>query len=371
MKKLEGGGPSRHKRRVSNRQRIFILLLTLCTVVGLHLSWTLQENVSSVVSGEPLLIYQQYHSVVAHSHLYNGTLLYRAINQAEGCLRPNSGDLDAVPLLEINTDSYYQNLICEYTGILAVAAHAKALHPRPWVGFQSWRAAQKGFALQPRAEASLLSAISSRAHGDALYFWSDGGFPGEHIRDFYGHCNFIHEHCSKVFADVTDDVLGRHSADPAAYSGAPPMPLDGGTFAFMSYFVLPTESLVEYARFAKAAIVALDDSYYYPHKDGGFCIMAHGGGGADAAYESSHCYCYILERLINVWAYHSGRRMIYVDAATGDMEEQHPLHNRTMWRQWFQPPHYKESLDKFEAVHYQNGDGRNLLWRLSNQQNRQ
>lgn len=33
--------------------------------------------------------------------------------------------------------------------------------------------------------------------------------------------------------------------------------------------------------------MALDDSFYYPHKDGGFCIMAHGGGGADAAYEVS------------------------------------------------------------------------------------
>jgi hypothetical protein len=33
--------------------------------------------------------------------------------------------------------------------------------------------------------------------------------------------------------------------------------------------------------------VALDDMYYYAHKDGGFCIMAHGGGGADAEYEVS------------------------------------------------------------------------------------
>jgi hypothetical protein len=37
----------------------------------------------------------------------------------------------------------------------------------------------------------------------------------------------------------------------------------------------------------RAAIVALDDIYYYAHKDGGFCIMAHGGGGADAEYEVS------------------------------------------------------------------------------------
>lgn len=50
MKKLKSGGPTRHKRTVSNRQRVFILLLTLCTVVGLHLSWTLQEKVSVIRS---------------------------------------------------------------------------------------------------------------------------------------------------------------------------------------------------------------------------------------------------------------------------------------------------------------------------------
>jgi hypothetical protein len=66
------------------------------------------------------------------------------LRQAIGHLRPHSQDVDATALLEIATDSYYQNLICEYTGILAVAAHAKRIHPRLWVGFQSWRAGDKG-----------------------------------------------------------------------------------------------------------------------------------------------------------------------------------------------------------------------------------
>lgn len=57
--------------------------------------------------------------------------------------------------------------------------------------------------------------------------------------------------CSEVFAHVTKSVLGRFSSDPYAYQGAPPMPVDGGTYAFMSYFVLPTTSLIEYANFAK------------------------------------------------------------------------------------------------------------------------
>lgn len=42
--------------------------------------------------------------------------------------------------------------------------------------------------------------------------------------------------------------------------------------------------------------------------------------------------------LVNVWAYHSARRMMYVDPQTGLMEEQHKLKNRRgkMWVKWFQ-----------------------------------
>jgi hypothetical protein len=32
--------------------------------------------------------------------------------------------------------------------------------------------------------------------------------------------------------------------------------------------------------------------------------------------QSLHCYCYLLERLINIWAYHSGRRMLHVNVDT-------------------------------------------------------
>jgi len=43
-----------------------------------------------------------------------------------------------------------------------------------------------------------------------------------------------------------------------------------------------------------------------------------------------------LEVLVNVWAYHSGRKMVYLDPVTGDTREQHPLEERTeMWVKFF------------------------------------
>lgn len=49
-----------------------------------------------------------------------------------------------------------------------------------------------------------------------------------------------------------------------------------------------------------------------------------------------HCYCRILEVLVNVWAYHSGRKMVYLNPVTGDTREQHLLDERNvMWVKFF------------------------------------
>lgn len=52
--------------------------------------------------------------------------------------------------------------------------------------------------------------------------------------------------------------------------------------------------------------------------------------------QKRYCYCRILEVLVNVWAYHSGRKMVYLDPVTGDTREQHPLDERNeMWVKFF------------------------------------
>lgn len=53
--------------------------------------------------------------------------------------------------------------------------------------------------------------------------------------------------------------------------------------------------------------------------------------------QDRQCYSRVLELLVNVWAYHSARRMVYVNPETGAMEEQHKLKSRRgqMWIKFF------------------------------------
>jgi len=53
--------------------------------------------------------------------------------------------------------------------------------------------------------------------------------------------------------------------------------------------------------------------------------------------QDKHCYSRVLELLINVWAYHSARQMVYVNPETGLMQEQHAVKSRrgNIWVKWF------------------------------------
>lgn len=57
----------------------------------------------------------------------------------------------------------------------------------------------------------------------------------------------------------------------------------------------------------------------------------------DLEIQDRQCYLRVLEVMVNVWAYHSARRIIYVDPDTGAMTEHHQMHNRRgkMWVNWF------------------------------------
>eukprot|EP00850_Spirogloea_muscicola_P005045 SM000022S07259 [mRNA] locus=s22:828111:828740:- [translate_table: standard] len=50
--------------------------------------------------------------------------------------------------------------------------------------------------------------------------------------------------------------------------------------------------------------------------------------------QAQHCYCRLLERMVAVWAYHSGKRLVLVDTTTGAMTEQHLLAEREGQRRW-------------------------------------
>lgn len=49
--------------------------------------------------------------------------------------------MDAVGRLPILNDTYYRDILCETGGMFALANGVDNIHKRPWIGFQSWRAA--------------------------------------------------------------------------------------------------------------------------------------------------------------------------------------------------------------------------------------
>ena len=79
--------------------------------------------------------------------------------------------------------------------------------------------------------------------------------------------------------------------------------------------------------------------------------------------QEKHCYCRILEVLVNVWAYHSARRMVYIDPHTGSVEEQHPVEQRKgiMWEKYFKLMVLK-SMDEDLAEAADDGDHPRERW---------
>ena len=71
----------------------------------------------------------------------------------------------------------------------------------------------------------------------------------------------------------------------------------------------------------------------------------------------------MLEVLVNVWAYHSARKMVYIDPHSGSLEEQHPLEQRKvfMWAKYFNNTLLKR-IDEDLAEAADDGDYPSETW---------
>lgn len=72
----------------------------------------------------------------------------------------------------------------------------------------------------------------------------------------------------------------------------------------------------------------------------------------------------MLELLVNVWAYHSARRMVYIDPETGAMREQHKFKSRKgkMWVKWFSYATLKSIDEDMAEVADSDRPSRRWLW---------
>lgn len=278
-------------------------------------------------TGQPLSIYEPYFGEGTWPFLHLSSL-YRGIGLSTKGRRPGADDLDASARLPLLNNPYYRDILGEYGAFFAIANRIDRVHKNAWIGFQSWRATARKASLSSIAENALLDAIEARRHGDTLYFWARLDVdPRNPLQlDFWSFCDAINAgNCKFAFAEALKRMYGiKRDLD-----SLPPMPVDGGTWSVMQSWALPTRSFLEFVMFSRMFVDALDAHMYDEHHSSGHCYLS--------LSKDKHCYSRLLELLINVWAYHSARRMVYVNPETGEMQEHHRLKSRRgqMWIRWF------------------------------------
>ncbi|KAG5004677.1 hypothetical protein JHK86_028816 [Glycine max] len=307
-------------------------------------------------TGQPVCIYEIYNGAGVWPFLHHGSL-YRGLSLSRRAQRQSSDDVDAVGRLPLLNDTYYRDILCEMGGMFAIANRVDNIHRRPWIGFQSWRAAGRKVALSAKAEKVLEETMQENFRGDVIYFWGrfdmDQSVIGNHnANSFWYMCDILNGgNCRTVFQEGFRQMY----ALPPHAEALPPMPEDGYWSALHSW-VMPTPSFLEFIMFSRMFVDSIDalhrDSTKYS-----LCLLG------SSEIEKKHCYCRVLELLINVWAYHSARKMVYINPNTGSMEEQHPIEQRKgfMWAKYFNISLLK-SMDEDLAEAADDGDHPREMW---------
>ncbi|KAG8391895.1 hypothetical protein BUALT_Bualt01G0234500 [Buddleja alternifolia] len=305
-------------------------------------------------TGQPLCIYEPYFGEGTWHFLHRASL-YRGLGLSTRGRRRGADDVDAPSRLPLLNHAYYRDVLGEYGAFFAIANRIDRIHRNAWIGFQSWRATANMKSLSKTAERSLLDDLEARRHGDSLYFWArlDTDPRNPLKQDFWSFCDAINAgNCQFAFSEALKKMYGiRHNL-----SSLPAMPIDEGTWSVMHCWVVPTKSFMEFVMFSRLFVDALDAQFYDEHHKTGHCYLS--------LSKDKHCYSRLLELLVNVWAYHSARRMVYVDPNTGLMQEQHKLKTRRgrMWVKWFQPNTLKNMDEDFAEEFDSDHPKRRWLW---------
>nr|XP_010918597.1 uncharacterized protein LOC105042926 [Elaeis guineensis] len=289
-------------------------------------------------TGRPLCIYEIYNGEGAWPFLHRGSI-YRGITLLRSAQRSRADDLDAVSRLPILNETYYRDILCELGAMFAVANGVDNVHKLPWIGFQSWRAAGKKVSLSDKAAEILEKTIQSENKGDVVYYWALMAMDPRDVEtedtDFWSMCDSLNNgHCRAVFEDAFRRMYGL----PDDVEALPPMPVTGGQWSVLHSWVMPTPSFLEFVMFSRMFADSLD-SLNKNNSSTTECVLG------SSMLEKRHCYCRIFEVLVNVWAYHSARRMVYLNPSNGNLSEQHPLERRDMWVKYFSFPLLK-SMDE-------------------------
>ncbi|KAJ6717576.1 GLYCOSYL TRANSFERASE FAMILY 1 PROTEIN [Salix purpurea] len=241
--------------------------------------------------------------------------------------------------------------------MFSIAIRVDGIHKRPWIGFQSWHAAGRKVSLSFKAE-KVLEEKTQEENKDVMYFWArlgiDGGVTGSNEElSFWSMCDVLNGgHCRTAFEDAFRQMYGL----PSYLEALPPMPQDGGHWSALHSWVMPTPSFLEFIMFSRMFVDSLD-ALQSNSSQVNKCLLSL------TVLEEKHCYCRIMEVLVNVWAYHSARKMVYIDPHTGSVEEQHPIKQRKgiTWKKYFNLTVLK-SMDEDLAEAADDGDHPRERW---------
>uniref|UniRef100_A0A0D9V319 Glycosyl transferase family 1 domain-containing protein n=1 Tax=Leersia perrieri TaxID=77586 RepID=A0A0D9V319_9ORYZ len=280
-------------------------------------------------TGQPLCIYEPFFGEGTWPFLHRSSL-YRGIGLSSKGRRPGADDIDASSRLPLLNNGYYRDLLGDFGAFFALASRIDRIHKNSWIGFQSWRVTARKVNLSRKAESALLEAIQTQKHGDAFYFWVRMDHDERNLakQDFWSFCDAINSgNCRFAVQKAFQSMYGMRFDDDL--NTLPLMPDDGDTWSVMQSWVLPTRSFLEFVMFSRMFVDALDAQMYDKHHETGHCMLS--------LHRDQHCYSRVLELIVNVWAFHSSRRMVYVNPETGAMQEQHLLNGRRgqMSIQWF------------------------------------
>ncbi|CAI6002012.1 unnamed protein product [Closterium sp. NIES-65] len=361
-------------------------------------------------SGQPICIYEPYTGNGSWPFIHDKDTLYRGVSLSRSSRRPNLyDDVNAWARLPMLASPYYRDVLCDFAAMLAINYRIDRVHRNPWIGFQPWRVRAENVGLSGAAEKALVGTIEGGTVADAVVYWVSIVDQVEIHRDprklpFLMPCGWCtacpptgppcrpwrawppwttlppmatgggtsppcsHADPSPFFTPSRAAFLEAMRlvySLPSNWTTLPPMPTGGGTWSAMHAWAMPAHNFVEFMLFARMFVDALDVKFYQRHAAHGTCPLAQSHA------EERHCYCRLLDRLVNVWAYHSRKRMLLLNPHTGSLQEQHPVptrsrsRSRRAWFQWFSRPVLKamdeeraeETDDPAHAI-----NGRRWLW---------
>ncbi|KAI7735320.1 hypothetical protein M8C21_029737 [Ambrosia artemisiifolia] len=289
-------------------------------------------------TGQPLCIYEPYFGQGSWPFLHNKSV-YRGIGLSTKGRRPRKDDIDAPSRLALLNTPYYRDTLGDFGAFLAIANQCL-----DWIFIES---------LSEKAEVALLEDIEAQKHGDAVYFWvrmdKDPRNPTQH--DFWSFCDSINAgNCKFAFSQAFKKIYGINN------TVLPLMPVDGDTWSVMHSWAMPTKSFLEFVMFSRMFVDALDAQVYEEHQQSGLCYLS--------LSKDKNCYSRVLEVVVNVWAYHSARRMVYINPNTGEMQEQHEFKKRAgkMWVKWFDYNTLKAMDEDLAEEADLDHPGRRWLW---------